>query len=113
MRSLNLDDYDVYLDFLQVHPNEFDALFNSILINVTSFFRDAPTWTFARDEVLAPYIEQLPRDRSVRVWVPGCASGEEAYTVAMLLAELVGPDDFARRVKIYGTDVDEEALQKA
>jgi two-component system, chemotaxis family, CheB/CheR fusion protein len=113
MRRVELDGYDEYLDFLQLHPQEFESLFNSILINVTSFFRDSTTWTYLRDEVLPRRLEQVPPERPIRAWVGGCASGEEAYTLAIVLAEILGDDEFTRRVKIYGTDVDEEALAVA
>jgi len=110
MAQVNINNYADYLDFLQVHPDEFTALFNTILINVTGFFRDVDAWTYLRDEVLKPMIEARPADSPVRVWSAGCASGEEAYTLAIMLAEMMGIEEFRHRVKIYATDVDEEAL---
>ncbi|HEY3831616.1 MAG TPA: CheR family methyltransferase [Acidimicrobiia bacterium] len=112
-QTVGISDYEEYLDYLQVHPEEFVSLFNTILINVTGFFRDAPMWAYLQNEVLPKQLEQLPHDRPIRAWSAGCASGEEAYTLAMMLAELLGPDEFRRRVKVYGTDVDEEDLQAA
>jgi two-component system CheB/CheR fusion protein len=106
-------DYREYLDFLQVHPDEFTALFNTILINVTGFFRDADAWEQLSTEVLPPVLAAKPPGSPIRVWSAGCASGEEAYTLAILLAELLGPEEFRSRVKIYATDVDEEALSHA
>lgn len=113
MAQVNIDTYTDYLDYLQVHPDEFTALFNTILINVTSFFRDPDAWTFLRDEVVKPIIAAKPPESPIRVWSAGCASGEEAYTLAIILAELMGADAFRQRVKIYATDVDEEALNHA
>ena len=113
MRELSLDAYEFYGEHLELHPQEFIALFNTILINVTSFFRDAPTWKYLQDDVLPRRLAALPPDRPIRVWCAGCASGEEAYTLAIVLAELRGVDEFKRRVKIYGTDIDEEALATA
>jgi two-component system CheB/CheR fusion protein len=113
MNQVNVGDYLEYLDFLQVHPDEFTALFNTILINVTGFFRDSDAWAYLRGEVLEPLVLGRPPDSTIRVWSAGCASGEEAYTLAMALAETLGPDAFRDRVKIYATDVDEEQLNEA
>jgi two-component system CheB/CheR fusion protein len=112
LRSLDIDSYEAYLDHLETHPGEFTVLFNTILINVTSFFRDATTWTYLTEQVLPAQLERLG-DRPIRVWSAGCSSGEEAYTLAIVLAELLGTDEFKRRVKIYGTDIDDDALTTA
>ena len=113
MSQLGIDGYPEYQDHLQVHPGEFTDLFNTILINVTGFFRDTESWDFLRDEVVAPMLAERGADLPVRVWSAGCASGEEAYSLAIVLAELLGVDEFRRRVKIYATDVDDEALALA
>jgi two-component system CheB/CheR fusion protein len=113
MRATGIDSYTDYVEFLEVHPDEFVRLFNAILINVTAFFRDPGAWSYLREELLPQRLAALGPDRPIRVWSAGCASGEEAYTVAMTLADLLGPEEFIKRVKIYGTDVDEEALQTA
>ncbi|MEV6843580.1 CheR family methyltransferase [Actinoplanes sp. NPDC051411] len=113
MSQVDVHDYQSYLDFLQVHPDEFTTLFNTILINVTGFFRDADSWNFLRAEVLEPLIRAKPADSVIRIWSAGCASGEEAYTLAMTLAETLGLGVFRERVKIYATDVDEEQLNEA
>ncbi|WP_433790363.1 CheR family methyltransferase [Actinoplanes sp. CA-252034] len=113
MTQVDAAGYQDYLDHLQVHPDEFTALFNTILINVTAFFRDADAWDYLRAEVLRPMIEAKPADSMIRIWSAGCASGEEAYTLAILLAEMLGFDQFKDRVKIYATDVDEEQLNEA
>ncbi|MER7007547.1 CheR family methyltransferase [Dactylosporangium sp. NPDC000555] len=104
-------DYAEYLDYLQVHPDEFTALFNTILINVTGFFRDPDAWAALHREVLPRLVAE--RTGPIRVWSAGCASGEEAYTLAMTLAEVLGIEQFRERVKIYATDVDDEALAHA
>jgi two-component system, chemotaxis family, CheB/CheR fusion protein len=103
--------FEAYLDHLQVHPDEFSALFDTVLINVTGFFRDPEVWEHVRDAVVP---EILRRSRGpIRVWSAGCASGEEAFTIAILLAEAMGLEAFRDRVKIYATDVDEDALATA
>ena len=116
MATLGIEDYNDYLDYVQVHHDEFEPLFNTILINVTSFYRDQEAWHYIATEILPRLISlKTPEDKEkpLRVWSAGCASGEEAYTIAMIMAETMGADAFRRRVKIYATDVDEDALTLA
>ena len=113
MGELELASYDDYVDHLELHPEEFEALFNTILINVTGFFRDAATWDHLADDVVPKLLATRPPDAAIRVWSAGCASGEEAYTVAMVFAKALGESAFLDRVKIYATDVDEESLETA
>jgi two-component system CheB/CheR fusion protein len=113
MAQVGITSYTDYLDHLELHGDEFTALFNTILINVTGFFRDAEAWEHLGREVLPALLAAKPPTQPLRVWSAGCASGEEAYTLAMVLAELLGPAEFRDRVKIYATDVDEEALTHA
>ncbi len=102
-----------YLDFLEANADEFDTLFDTLLINVTEFFRDPDAWEHLRDAVLPDLIEGKPADEPIRVWSAGCASGQEAYTIAICLAEVLGIAAYRDRVKIYGTDIDEDALNAA
>jgi two-component system CheB/CheR fusion protein len=102
-----------YLDFLEVHPEEYRALFDTLLINVTDFFRDRHPWEHLTREVLPGLLDAKPADEPIRVWSAGCASGQEAYTVAMVLAEALGIDQYRERVKVYATDIDEDALESA
>jgi two-component system CheB/CheR fusion protein len=113
LQTLDIKTYEGYLDHIEVHPDEFNSLFNTILINVTGFFRDPPVWDLVRREVIPAILASKSSSDSIRVWTAGCASGEEAYTLAMVLADAVGVDEFKSRVKIYATDVDEEALSHA
>ena len=113
MHMVSIKDYDQYQDYLEVHPNEFEQLFNTILINVTRFFRDKAAWEYLAAEIIPSLLSGKRPHEPVRVWCAGCASGEEAYSIAMLLAEAMGEDAFRQRVKIYATDVDEEALTEA
>ncbi|WP_422750070.1 CheR family methyltransferase [Mycobacterium sp. WMMD1722] len=105
--------FEEYLDVLQASSEEFASLFNTILINVTGFFRDPPAWEVIRDDVVPTLLAERGPNDPIRIWSAGCASGQEAYTLAMILAEALGPDEFRRRVKIYATDVDEDALTEA
>jgi two-component system CheB/CheR fusion protein len=112
MQQVGVEEFDEYLDHLQVHPDEFTALFNTILINVTSFFRDPDAWQQLRTDIV-PGLLQRKQDELIRVWSAGCASGQEAYGVAICLAELLPAEAFRDQVKIYATDVDEEGLAQA
>jgi two-component system CheB/CheR fusion protein len=109
--DVGISDFEEYVDHLQVHPEEFTALFDTVLINVTSFFRDPESWSYLRRTVVP---EILDRNRGpIRLWSAGCASGEEAFTLAMVFADVMGLAEFRDRVKIYATDVDEDALATA
>jgi two-component system CheB/CheR fusion protein len=113
LESVGVATYPEYEDYLEVHPDEFAQLFDTILINVTGFFRDAPTWEYVRNELVPRIVAERPEPAPIRVWSAGCASGEEAYSLAMVFAEALGPEEFLRRVKVYATDADDGALNQA
>jgi two-component system CheB/CheR fusion protein len=113
IQALNVHGYDAYLDYLKAHAGEFTALFNGILINVTEFFRDAPSWEYLAAEIIPRILAGKTAREHIRVWSAGCASGEEAYSAAMLFGEALGKTALLERVKVYATDVDEEALAAA
>ncbi|MBE2320075.1 PAS domain-containing protein [Solirubrobacter sp. CPCC 204708] len=113
MAAVGCQSYGDYLDFLEVNPEEYEQLFDALLINVTEFFRDPPAWEHLRADVLPALLAAKPADDLIRVWSAGCASGQEAYTCAMVLAELLGIEAYRERVKIYATDIDENALSQA
>jgi len=104
--------YADYLEFLEAHPEEFPLLFDAILIDVTGFFRDPPVWQLLQERVLPDLVLDAPEE-PIRAWSAGCASGQEAFSLAMVLAEVLGEDVLRERVKIYATDVDEGALSIA
>jgi len=113
MQAVGLDTCEAYLDYLELHPEEFEPLFNTILINVTTFFRDPDVWAYLDTTILPQLLDHRESSPPLRVWSAGCAAGQEAYSLAMLLAERFGMEGVRERVKIYATDVDEEALQEA
>jgi len=113
MAEVGIDSYSEYQDYLQVHPDEFNDLFNTILINFTRFFRDEAAWDFLQNEALPLLLDRKGDHAHIRAWSVGCASGEEVYTLAIILAEALGRDQFKRRVKIYATDIDQEAINFA
>lgn len=110
MARVEVESYSEYLDYLEANSLEVTQLFDALLLNVTTFFRDTPAWESLAVEIV-PRILAAKRDKeTIRVWSAGCASGEEAYTIAIILAQALGPEEFRSRVKIYATDVDEDAL---
>jgi two-component system CheB/CheR fusion protein len=113
MEQAGYETFEEYLDVLQASSDEFVALFNTILINVTAFFRDPEGWGYIGNEVIPLLLAERTPNDPIRVWSAGCASGQEAYTLAMLLADALGPEELRQRVKIYATDVDENALTEA
>jgi len=110
MGRVGMSSFSDYLDYLEVHPLELSHLFDTLLLNVTAFFRDKLVWDYLSAEIIPRLLSTKDRDENIRVWSAGCASGEEAYTIAILLAEALGIDAFRSRVKIYATDIDEKAL---
>ncbi|KAA0101856.1 PAS domain S-box protein [Mycolicibacterium sp. P1-18] len=113
MDHTGVQTFEEYLDVLQASSDEFAALFNTMLINVTSFYRDPEAWQFIHDEVVPAILARRGPEDPIRIWSAGCASGQEAYTLAMVLADALDPEAFRHRVKIYATDLDEQALTEA
>jgi two-component system CheB/CheR fusion protein len=106
----NLNSFPEYLAFLRDHPEELNQLVKDLLISVTSFFRDSDAFKQLANQVLAPLVQSKQDDAAIRVWVPGCATGEEPYSIAMLLREQLEAAHKSCRVQIFATDVDEGAL---
>jgi two-component system CheB/CheR fusion protein len=113
MRAVGVDGFGAYVGYLESHPAEYTSLLDTLLINVTAFFRDDLPWDYMREEIVPALVAQkLPPD-TIRVWCAGCATGEEAYSLAIVFAEAVGIEAFQERVKLYATDLDHDALAKA
>lgn len=102
-----------YVRLLQQNPAELDLLFKELLISVTSFFRDREVWTLLSEKVVPEMLRRLPDDYHLRVWVPGCATGEEAYSVAILLRDAIDRGHRRIGVQIFGTDLDTRAIDVA
>jgi two-component system CheB/CheR fusion protein len=113
MRAVGVEGYAEYVDLLQVETGELSSLLDTLLINVTSVFRDPAAWDLLRTQLLPDALAALRPDEPVRVWSAACATGEEAYSLAILLHELLGDEAYKRRVKVYATDIDEGALAVA
>ena len=102
-----------YLTLLKDRPEEVQALFDDLLISVTSFFRDPVAWEALRKQVIAPLVEHAQPNQPIRAWVPGCATGEEAYTLAILFREEITRRDLPVELVIFASDVDQGALATA
>jgi len=108
-----LDRLRDYVRHLQTTPGELDALFQDILINVTGFFRDPETFVALQQEVFPQLLANRPLHVPLRIWVPGCSSGEEAYSLAMTLVEHLGDSIGGIQVQIFASDIDGPAIDQA
>lgn len=106
----NLDDY---IRLLEISGEERTVLRHDLLISVTQFFRDSEAWKFLEESTIPQLIEEAKPGDELRCWVTACATGEEAYSLAMLLDETMEKMDKQVRFKIFATDIDKEALEKA
>jgi len=113
MAQHEIADAEVYARYLKGQPAEMQALFRELLINVTSFFRDPEAFDTLRKDILPQLLAGKAEGYVVRVWVAGCASGEEAYSIAILLRELMDQTQREFKVQIYATDLDEDAIAAA
>ncbi|MES2356434.1 MAG: chemotaxis protein CheB [Pseudomonadota bacterium] len=102
-----------YIRLLQENLQETDALYNDILINVTSFFRDPESFDFLRQQIFPSLFEDPMTDKPLRLWVPGCSTGEETYSIAISLLEHMGDNAISRPIQIFSTDIDERAIDRA
>ncbi len=109
----NIRSLEEYLYFLREHKNEIHQLYKDLLIGVTNFFREPETFETMETEVVQPLVENKDSDNAIRLWIPGCASGEEAYTLNILLHEEIERQKKNIDVQIFATDIDEEAITRA
>jgi two-component system, chemotaxis family, CheB/CheR fusion protein len=102
-----------YLRYLQEHPEEVQQLFKELLINVTSFFREPEAFEVLKNTILPELLSNKPAGYTIRVWVPGCATGEEAYSIAIAIREYADETGQDFKVQIFATDIDEYVIQQA
>ena len=102
-----------YVEVLKNDPGETDALLKDLLIGVTGFFREKSVWEKVGREILPPMIGGLPPGRPLRVWIPACSTGEEAYTLAILIHDAFEKTHKHFNAQIFGTDIDGEAIAVA
>src|SRR5580698_6915344 len=108
-----MDSVSAYLRRLEADPAEVEALYRDLLINVTSFFRDPETFEYLERHVIPDILKNRRGDLPIRVWVPGCATGEEAYSIAMLLLEPVQSSGNSPFIQIFASDISKQAIQVA
>jgi two-component system CheB/CheR fusion protein len=111
--AVHLDNFDLYLRYLQDNPQEAELLFNDFLIGVTGFFRDPEVFDALKIIALPKLLHSKPDGYQIRVWVVGCSTGEEAYSIAMLLKEYMIENNRDFTVQIFATDIDDRALVTA
>jgi len=110
MAQHELADIDAYGRYLKEHPAEAQILFKEMLIKVTAFFRDPEAFVALKRDVLPGLVDDKPDDYTLRVWVAGCSSGEEAYSICIVLREHLQESGRHLRIQLYATDLDEEAI---
>jgi len=108
-----IDRLESYVSYLNKTPDEVEALFRDLLINVTRFFRDSEAFAVLEKEIIPRLFEGRPDGAAVRAWVPGCSTGEEAYSIAMLLAEQMESLHHSYPVQLFATDIDDRAVAVA
>ena len=106
-------DLDSYLDALETSSEERHILRGDLLISVTQFFRDPPAWQFLETKILPPLVDNMSAENPLRIWVTACATGQEAYSMAILVHELATARGKSIHAKIFATDIDRQCLEKA
>jgi two-component system CheB/CheR fusion protein len=113
MALRHIDSLHEYVRYLEKNSKEAESLYEEILIKVTSFFRDPGTFEALKTHVFGPMLENRSGDDPVRIWVPGCSTGEEAYSIVMALLEYLGKRGSNTEIQMFATDISETSLQKA
>lgn len=113
MALRRFDKLHEYSDYLRRHPAEVQELFNDILIHVTGFFRDKSVFTTLKKKILPRLVKGRGPEDAVRVWVPGCSSGEEVYSITIALVEFLSEKGMHNPIQVFGTDINLKALDRA
>jgi two-component system, chemotaxis family, CheB/CheR fusion protein len=108
-----IEDFDAYVELLKQNPNELEALYQDILIHVTSFFREPEVFDALRETVFPELIKDRDKDDPIRIWLPGSSTGEEVYSVAISLFEFLENAPVRPSIQIFGTDVSQRVVEKA
>lgn len=109
----HIDQHETYVKFLREKPDEVDALFRELLIGVTCFFRDSESFDVLKKEILPEILNQIEYGTTLRIWVPGCSTGEEVYSLAIVLRECLDTIPKQVNLQFFGTDIDKFAVDKA
>ncbi|AKB13586.1 chemotaxis protein methyltransferase CheR [Methanosarcina thermophila] len=115
IRATNSESYGAYLKLLKRDPQEYKFLVDTLTVNVSEFFRNPETFSIIEKEVIPPIVKNRSGSliRSIRIWSAGCAGGEEAYSLAILLHRVMRSDFDKYKIRIIGTDIDAKSLEKA
>lgn len=111
--TLQMDDLKRYIEYIESNPKEIDKLFQDVLINVTQFFRDPDAFNVIKNKTLPELVSGKDDGDTLRIWVPGCSNGEEVYSLAMILLEFMESSDKDLDIRIFGTDIDGDAIKWA
>ena len=109
----HIENHATYVRFLRENRDEVDALFRDLLIGVTSFFRDADSFEILKKSVLPQHLQNMRRDAVFRAWIPGCSTGEEVYSLGMVLRECLDEASLRVNLQLFGTDIDKYAIDRA
>ena len=113
MMLYKMDTLKDYLKYLKQHTAEVNLLYQDLLINVTTFFRDPDTSEYLKKHIFPKILSRKNQNDPIRIWVPACSTGQEAYSLAMLLVEILGDQAPHTPIQIFGTDLSETAINKA
>ena len=113
MAILQVENMAVYADYLRKNPKEIELLFSELLIRVTNFFRDRDAFGILKEKAFPLIFKDRPPGRPVRIWVPACSTGEEAFSLAILVQEYMSTLENKYNVQIFATDIDKDAIDKA
>ena len=113
MGLISLKNMEVYSTYLQENPNEVESLYHDILINVTSFFREPDSFVALKELAFPVICQNKPSDVPIRIWVAGCSTGEEVYSIAICLMEFFDDRPIRHQIKIFATDISEVVISKA
>ncbi len=113
MAILQVDSMAIYVTYLRNNPQEIDLLFSELLIRVTNFFRDREAFDVLKEKALPLLFKDRPPEHPVRIWVPACSTGEEAYSIAIIVQEYISTLNQKYMVQIFATDIDREAIDMA
>ena len=113
MLLLKIEQLTHYVRYLKENPTELHALYQDLLINVTGFFRDPEAFAILQKKIFPKLLKERRREKPIRLWVPGCSTGEEAYSLAICLLEYLGDKAANLPIQIFATDLSESAIEKA
>jgi two-component system, chemotaxis family, CheB/CheR fusion protein len=109
-----IDNLKDYVSFLHSHPNELQALFDDMLIGVTRFFREPQAFKAIKEKILPELIKNRARENPIQIWVPGCSTGEEVYSIAITILEFLECNNYdSQHVQIFGTDANNRNIERA